>query len=347
MAKKDIQAGIDKFGTIVSDIGSGSFAPFYVLMGEEPFYSDIIMEEISEKALTPEEKGFNFLLLYGSDVTAAQVVEAARRFPMLASRQVVMVKEAQMMGNLSDLEHYFVQPLSSTLLVISLNGKSLDKRTSLYKTANSKGVVLETFSLRDEMVPDWIERHLSSKGISIAPEAGALMADHCGTELRKLVLELDKLITNLPEDRKRIEVKDVEENIGISREFSVFELTRALSFKEREKIMRITMHFESAPKQYPLTMTLASLFMHFSRILKYHSMFMHNRKPSKGEIAAEIGINPYFLPEYEYAARNYPLIKCMEAISLIRKCDSKSKSSERGESSDGELLIDLVCKIIY
>jgi len=347
MAKKDIQACIDKFESIIFDIGRATFAPFYVLMGEEPYYSDIIMDEISEKALTPDEKGFNFLTLYGSDVNAAQVVEASRRFPMLASRQVVMVKEAQMMGNLNDLEHYFAQPLSSTLLVVSLNGKSLDKRTTLYKAANSKGVVLETFSLRDEMVPNWIERHLRSKGITIVPEAGALMADYCGTELRKLVLELNKLITNLSGDCKQIEIKDIEDNIGISREFSVFELTRALSFKDREKVMRIIMHFGSASKQYPLTMTLASLFMHFSRILKYHSMFMHNRKPSKGEIAAEIGINPYFLPEYEYASRSYPLIKCMEAMSLIRKCDSKSKSSERGESSDGELLLDLVCKIVY
>ena len=347
MAKKDIQACIDKFDSIVSDIDRSVFAPFYVLMGEEPFYSDVIIDEISGKALTPDEKGFNFLTLYGSDVKAVQVVEAARRFPMLASRHVVIVKEAQMMGNLNDLEHYFAQPLSSTLLIVSLNGKSIDKRTSLYKTANSKGVVLETFALRDEMVPGWIDRYLRSKGVTIAPEAGALMADHCGTELRKLVLELDKLITNLSEDHKRIEIKDIEENIGISREFSVFELTRALSFKDREKAMRIIMHFGSASKQYPLNMTLASLFLHFSRILKYHSMFMHNRKPSKGEVAAEIGINPYFLPEYEYAARSYPLIKCMEAMSLIRKCDSKSKSSERGESSDGELLLDLVCKVIY
>ena len=347
MAKKDIQAGINKFDSILSDIKKGLFAPFYVLMGEEPFYSDIIMEEISERALTPDEKGFNFLMLYGSDLSAAQVVEAARRFPMLAARQVVIVKEAQMMGNMSDLEHYFAQPLSTTLLVIALNGKSLDKRTSLYKMANSKGVVLETFSIRDEMVPGWIESHLRSKGLSINPEASALMAEYCGTELRKLVLELDKLITNLPEGADCIEVKSVEDNIGISREFSVFELTRALSFKDTAKAIKIVSHFGASPKQYPLVMTLANLFIHFVRIMKYHSMFMHNNRPSKGEIAGEIGINPFFLPEYEYAAKSYPLIKCMEAISLIRKYDSLAKSSDRGESSEGDLLLDLVCKLIY
>ena len=347
MAKKDIQASINKFESIISDIGRGSFAPFYVLMGEEPFYSDIIIEEISEKALTPDEKGFNFLTLYGSDTNAVQVVEAARRFPMLASRQVVIVKEAQMMGNMSNLEHYFSQPLSTTLLVISLSGKALDKRSTLYKTANSKGVVLETFSIRDEMVPGWIERHLRAKGLSINPEAAALMAEYCGTELRKLVLELDKLVANLPEGGKCIEVKSVEDNIGISREFSVFELTRALSFKDTAKVLKIVNHFGASPKQYPLPMTLANLFNHFARILKYHSLFMHNRRPSKGEIAGEIGINPFFLPEYEHAARSYPLIKCMEAISLIRKCDSTSKSSDRGESSDGDLLADMICRIIY
>ena len=347
MAKKEIRDSIEKYDSILSDIRKGIFSPFYVLMGEEPYYSDSIIDEISEYSLTSEEKGFNYLVLYGSDTNATQVVELARRFPMLASRQVVIVKEAQMMGDMRDLEFYFSQPLSTTLLVISLTNKSLDKRSTLYKTANSKGIVLESFSLRDEMVPGWIETYMRSKSLSITPEAGALMAEYCGPELRKLVLELDKLITNLPEDRKRVEIIDIEENIGISREFNVFELTRALSFKDSAKIFRIVDHFGASPKQYPLVMTLASLFMHFSRIVKYHSLFSGGKRASTGEIASTIGINPYFLPEYETAARNYPLIKCMEAISLIRKCDSASKSNDRGEATDGELLFELVFRITH
>ncbi|MDO9679561.1 MAG: DNA polymerase III subunit delta [Bacteroidales bacterium] len=347
MGKKEIESSVKNFEVILEKIRSGIFEPFYVLMGEEPYYSDIITSEIASRALTDEEKGFNQLILYGSDVTAAKVVEAARRFPMLASRQVVIVKEAQMMGKPDDLEHYFKSPMPTTLLVLSFTNKSLDKRTSLYKTAVANGMVFESYPLYDDMVYPWIERYLKSKGLLISPEAGMLMADHCGAELRKLVLELDKLITNLPKGEKRIESIHVEENIGISREYNVFELTKAISFRDTAKAYRIVKHFGASPRQYPLVMTMSALFMHFSRLLKYHASNSGGSKPAKGELASYLGINPYFMPEYDTALRNYPLIKCMEAISLIRKYDSKSKSSQRGEAEDGELLSELIFKLMH
>lgn len=347
MGKREIESSIKCFEDIIGRIRSGLFEPFYVLMGEEPYYSDRIISEIAEHALTPDERGFNQLLLYGSDVNAASVVEAARRFPMLASRQVVIVKEAQLMGKPDDLEHYFKAPMPTTLLVLSFTNKSLDKRTSLYKSAVANGFVFESLPLYEDMVYSWIERYLKSKGLTITPEAGMMMADHCGTELRKLVLELDKLITNLPDGVSKIESLHIEENIGISRDYNVFELTKAISFKDTGKAFKIVKHLGDAPKQYPLILTMSALFMHFSRLLKYHSLSSQGSKPSKGELASTLGINPYFLPEYDTAVRNYPLIKCMEAISLIRKYDAKSKSGLRGEAEDGELLSELVFKLMH
>ncbi|MFA6769829.1 MAG: DNA polymerase III subunit delta [Bacteroidales bacterium] len=347
MGKKEIDHCLNSFGKIVSEIKRGIFKPFYLLMGEEPYYSDVIISEIEKNALSPEERGFNYVVMYGSDVTAASVVEAARRFPMMASRQLVILKEAQLMGAPNDLEHYFKHPMATTVLVVSFTGKSLDKRTSLYKWAVSNGCVLESFTLYPNMVYSWIERYLKEKEISIVPEAALLMAEHCGTELRKLVLELDKLITNLPKGSNQIDLNAIEENVGISRDYNIFELTKAISFKEQKKALQIVKHFGASPRQFPLALNIAALFSHFSRLLKYHSLHSGGARPNKSQIAAYIGINPYFLPEYEYAARNYPLIKCMEAISLIRRYDSKSKSFARGESSDGDILFELVYKILH
>lgn len=347
MGKREIDNCINSFGKVVSEIKSGIFKPFYVIMGEEPFYSDIIIKEIEKNALTQEEKGFNHLVMYGSDVTAASVVEAARRFPMMASRQLVILKEAQLMSSPNDLEHYFRHPMATTVLVVSFTGKSLDKRTSLYKCAIANGYVLESYSLYPDMVYSWIENYLKAKSIVIVPEAALLMAEHCGTELRKLVLELDKLITNLPKGSNRIDLNAIEQNVGISREYNAFELTKAISFKENNRAMKIVAHFGASPKQFPLPQILAAIFSHFSRLLKYHAMHSGGARPSKPQVATYMGLNPYFLPEYEYAVRNYPLIKCMEVISLVRRSDSKSKSSSRGESTDGDILFELVYKILH
>jgi len=347
MGKREIETSLKNFDKILSDIKEGIFSPFYLLMGEEPYFSDRIIEEIAERALSIEERGFNQLILYGSDVTSSQVVESARRFPMLSSRQVVIVKEAQTLDKLDKLELYFKQPMPTTLLVISLTNKSIDKRTTLYKSALANGCVFESFKLFEDMAQQWTERFLKTKGYSISPEAVLLLTEYCGMELRKLSLELEKLITNLPGGVKKIETIHIEENIGISREYNVFELTKAISFKDTLKAVRIVKYFGASPRQFPLVLSISAIFMHFSRLLKYHAAFTGGLNPSKGEIASYIGINPYFLPEYDHAARNYPLIKCMEAISLIRTYDSKSKSSSRGEAEDGEILLELVYKITH
>ncbi|OFY41760.1 MAG: DNA polymerase III subunit delta [Bacteroidetes bacterium GWF2_40_14] len=347
MAKQATKDTVKHFEEILADIRGGIIKPLYVLMGDEPYYSDKIIEEISERAILPEERGFNQLLLYGTDVSCGQVIEAARRFPMMASRQLVIVREAQLIDDLDKFEFYCKQPMSTTILVISLTNKSLDKRGSFYKQAVANGVVFESVALREDKVNFWIERYVKSKGKSISPEASVLLADYSGNELRKLVLELDKLLTNLQDGRNEIQSADVVENIGISRDYNLFELTKAISVRDQTKIFKIASHFADSPKQYPLVVTFATIFSHFSRIVKYHAIVNKNRGASRSDIAYYIGINPFFIPEYEFAAQNYPLIKCMEIISLLRKYDSMSKSNERGEASDGELLIELVFKITH
>ncbi|MEA5005141.1 MAG: DNA polymerase III subunit delta [Rikenellaceae bacterium] len=346
MATKEKETEVE-FQRILTDIKAGKFAPFYLFMGDEPYYADILIDEITERALLPEERGFNLLVLYGLDVTGRDVVEAAMKFPMMASRQVVIVREAQLLDKMDLLENYFKNPSSSTLLVLALTNKSLDKRTSLYKKALERGEVLETSPIKENRLVFWIDRYIKDAGKSIEPEASMLMADYCGTELRKLTLELDKLIISIGPAERVITTLHVEENIGISREYNVFELTKAISFKDLPKAFKIATHFGDSPKQYPLIMTLAIIFSHFTKILKYHAIINKNRTAGSNEISSFLGVQPYFIQEFITASQNYSYIKCMEVISMIRKCDSASKSNDKGEATDKEMLLELIFKILH
>lgn len=345
MAKREIECAVT-FDKLFTAIKNNNFAPLYVMMGSEPYYGDLIAQEIKERALSPHEVDFNYLLLYGSSSSASSIIEAARRYPVMATRQVIVVKEAQLISDQELFEHYFESPLASTILLLIYNGKSVDKRTKLYKLAQKNGVIHEGFPLLPDMVHQWLENYLKGKGYNIAPDAAMLMADYCGTQMRKLVLESDKLIAFLGESKKVIEIKDVEQNSGISREFSTFELAGAIMRGERAKAFKIINHFAHSPKQYPLVVTLATLFYQFSTLLKYHAYIKKEPNASLSNIATNIKVNPYFIRDYQKAAIRYPLLKCMSAISLIRRYDSLGKSSQRGEASDGDLLFEMVFKIM-
>lgn len=342
--EKDTEA---EFQRILTDIKAGKFAPFYLFMGDEPYYADKLIDEITERALLPEERGFNLLVLYGLDVSGREVVEAAMKFPMMAARQVVIVREAQLLDKMDLLENYFRNPSSTTLLVLAMTNKSLDKRSTLYKRALERGEVLETSQIKENRLVFWIDRYIKDAGKSIEPDASVLLADYCGTELRKLTLELDKLIVSMGASERVITPLHVEENIGISREYNVFELTKALSLKDLSKAFRIAGHFGDSPKQYPLIMTLAIIFSHFTKILKYHAIINKNRNAGSSEICSALGIYPFHIQEYISASQNYSYIKCMEIISMIRKCDSASKSNDRGEASDKEMLLELIFKMVH
>ena len=329
---------------ILEDVRSGIFKCVYLLMGEEPYYPDLVAEAIIGNCLKEWEKDFNETICYGADVDAATVISSARRFPMMADRQLVVVKEAQQMKSLEELSVYCQNPLDSTVLVILMHGASADKRKALYKSVLKTGVVVESLALRDYELPQWIQAYYEGRGLRIHPEAAMLLAESAGTDLGKIAVETEKLLKNLPEGVQEISVADIEKNVGVSRQFSVFELTKCLSFRESAKALRIAAHMGEAPR-FALPAAVAPLFNHFYRILKYHALLEKGR-PQPGEAARVLGVNPYFMKEYDAAVRNYPLQRCKNIISLLTDYDYKGKGGDAGEATPAELLTELVTKIL-
>ena len=318
--------------SILEDVRSGIFKSIYLLMGEEPYYPELVCQAIIDHCLQDWEKDFNETICYGADVDADTVITAARRCPMMADRQLVVVKEAQQMKTLEDLAVYCQQPLDSTVLVILMHGASADKRKALYKSVLKTGVIVESLALRDYEMPQWIASYYEGKGLKIHPEAAALLAESAGTDLGKIAVETEKLLKNLPEGTREIQVADIEKNVGISRQFSIFELTKCLSYRQSAQALKIAAYIGETPR-FALPMVVAPLFTHFYRILKYHA----------GEVPK---VNPYFLKEYDAAARNYPRAKTMQIISLLNEYDYKGKGGDAGEATPAELFTELVTKIL-
>ena len=330
---------------IVKDAASGVFKPVYLLMGDEPYYVDMVCDAVLEHCLDESERDFNQTVCYGADVDADTVVTAARRYPMFADRQLVVVKEAQMMKSLEELALYCAKPLDSTVLVIAMHGARADKRKSLYKNVSKVGVVVDSSQLRDYEVPRWISMFYQSKGMNIAPDAAALLAEYAGTDLNKIAVETDKMLKNLPEGVRDVTASDIEKNVGISRQFSIFELTKELSMKNHAKALRIAAYIGSAAK-FAMPPTVSALYTHFNRILKYGALLMQNPRPGNDQKAKVLGVNPYFFAEYDTAVRNYPVRKCMAVIALLKEYDFKGKGGEVGEAAPAELMIELTAKIL-
>ncbi|MBE6237533.1 MAG: DNA polymerase III subunit delta [Bacteroidales bacterium] len=330
---------------LVKDARNGVFKPVYLLMGDEPYYVDMVCDAIIEYCLDESERDFNQTVCYGADVDADAVITAARRYPMFADRQLVVIKEAQMMKTLENLAIYCQKPLESTVLVIAMHGASADKRKSLYKTVSKMGVVVESQTLRDYEVTRWIPMFYQSKGLKIAPDAAALLAEHAGTDLAKIAVETEKMLKNLPEGTVQISASDIEKNVGISRQFSVFELTKELSLKNAAKALRIAAYIGSAAR-FAMPMAVSALYTHFYRILKYEALLMRNPSPGNDQKAKVLGVNPYFFGEYDTAVRNYPLKKCMAVIALLKEYDYKGKGGDVGEATASELMVELTAKIL-
>lgn len=330
---------------IVNDAKNGVFKSVYLLMGDEPYYVDMVCDAILEHCLDESERDFNQTVCYGADVDADAVITAARRYPMFAERQLVVVKEAQMMKNLDDLSIYCQTPLESTVLVIAMHGASADKRKSLYKTVSKTGVVVESQALRDYEVPRWIPMYYRSKGLDITPDAAALLAEHAGTDLNKIAIETVKMMKNLPEGTVKITAADIEKNVGISRQFSIFELTKELSMKNPAKALRIAAYIGSSAK-FAMQMAVSALYTHFYRILKYAALLMQNPRPANDQKAKVLGVNPYFFSEYDTAVRNYPVKKCMAVIALLKDYDYKGKGGDVGEATPAELMVEMTARIL-
>jgi len=331
------------FEELMSDLKNRIYKPVYFLAGEEPYYIDLISSYIEDNILPEAEKAFNQMVMYGEDTTILSIIETSRRFPMMSNHQVIIVKEAQGLKKIDDLAIYIEKPLLSTILVFNYKYKVLDKRTKLYKLIDSNSVYFESGRLRDYQVPPWIERYLMLKGIKTEPNASAMLTEYLGTDLHKIVNELDKLLITLPAGKPLITTDLIEKNIGISKDYNNFELQKAIGEKNILRANMIVHYFADNPRDNPINLTIASIFSYFTKVLTYHYL----TDKSKNNVASVLKINPFFVRDYETTATRYNVRKTVEIIGLLRTYDMKTKGFGNLSSTPGDLLKELVYKILH
>ena len=331
------------YNQIIADLKAKKYSPVYFLEGEEPYFMDQISDFILENVLTEDEKGFNQSILYGKDLSIDAILTTAKRYPMMAERQVVVIREAQNIKNIEDLVSYVEKPLTSTILVINYKYKTIDKRKKLYKAISKNGVYLESKPLYDNQVPAWITKYLKEKNLGIDPRAAQLIADFIGSDLQRIVNELEKVTISLVPGTS-IMPDDVEKNIGISKEFNTFELQNALGNKDILKSNRIINYFIDNEKMHPLTVIIGMLANYYRKVLVYHSI---ENKSDRNLVAQKLGVNPFFINDYANAAKNYSLDKAIAIISMMREYDLRSKGARGGSTANGDLLREMVFKILH
>src|ERR1700748_651604 len=335
---------------IIKNLQEKKYKTVYLLHGEEPYYIDLISNQVEHKLLSDAEKGFNQTVFYGKDTDVMSVLNASKRYPMMADYQVVLVKEAQDMkwGNddankkgINPLLSYLENPLPSTILVFCYKYGKFDKRKKTYKAIEKSGLIFESAALYDSKIPAWIEGFIAEKGYKINPQASMMLSEYLGNDLSKISNELEKLMLNIQQGQE-ITLKHIHDNIGISKEYNVFELQTALGKKDPFKVNQIINYFEANPKSNPIVLILGNLNNFFSKVLLYH--YTKDRSPQS--LARELGVNPYFVKDYELAARSYNYGKTMQIISLLREYDLKSKGVD-SNSDGGELMKELMFKILH
>ncbi len=333
-----------KYEEIIRDIKSNIFSPVYFLTGEEPYFIDKITSLLENSILDEGMRGFNQTVIYGRDVTVKEVVDLSRRHPMMGNYQVVIVKEAQYINNIESIESYIGSPLDTTILIIAYKYKKVDKRKSFYKKLNSSKstVVFNSEKLRDWAIPKWIEAEIRTRDLSISPVALRLMSEYLGNDLGKITNEIDKLVINLNKESKITEV-EIEQNIGISKDYNLFELQNAFTDRDRLKAQRIVQYFEANPKDHPLQMISPMLHNYFIKVFLYH--FIKNKEPNK--IAAELGVHPFFVKDYGKASKLFTPQKVKGIISRIRTLDLKSKGVDSNDSTGYGELKELVFSIMH
>ena len=331
------------FEQLIDDLKKRVFKPVYFLCGDEPYYIDQATAWIAGNVLTEAEQSFNQTILYGKDSEAAQVSDLARRFPMMSSHQVVILKEAQEMKSFGELIHYVEQPQPSTLLVINYKYKKPDKRQKIFKALEKKGVWFESKKLYDNQVPGWINGYASSQGYRIEPKAAALMAEFLGSDLSKIANEVEKLVLAIGNKSEVITPDLVEKHIGFSKDFNQFELQNALGKRDVVKANRIINYFAENEKRYPFPLTTVSLYFFFSKLLLLH----YTKDKSQQNLASTLKINPFFVKDYESAAHRYSASQLVEIISLLREYDMRSKGYNGNTIPESELTRELVFKILH
>ena len=332
---------MDEVLKIIKDIQSGILKPIYFFMGEEAYFIDKLTSYMEQNILSDEEKGFNQMVFYGRDVSIEDIVSQAKRYPMMADKQVVIVKEAQELSRTIDrLESYLENPQPTTVLVFAFKYKSLDKRKKVTKLLAAKGVVFESKKLYENQVGAWVSRVLSGKGYKIDPKAAEMLVAFLGNDLGRIANELEKLEIILPKGTI-ISPDHIEENIGISKEFNVFEFRKAIGHRNQLQAYKIANYFANNPKDNPLVMTTSLVFSFFSQLLEYHGL----KDKSPANVSKVLKVNPYFLSDYDIALKNYPMRKVSAIISQLRIIDLKSKGVNANAISQGDLLKEMLFHI--
>jgi len=333
---------------VLGELKEGKYAPVYFLQGEETYYIDLISDYIEDNVLSETEKGFNETIMYGKDVSMSDVLTNAKRFPMMSERQVVIVKEAQQVNDLNKeqgqklLIDYLKNPVGSTILVFCHKNKSLDKRKALGKIIDKHAVTVTTKKLYDNQVPAWIDQYLKSKSFSATPKAVQMLAESIGNNLERLSNEIDKILINFKE-KVQVDEHMVQKYVGISKDYNVFELQKALMQKDVMKANKIVNYFEANARKNPIIPIIAILYSFYSKLL----MVYGTKDRSERNLASVLRVSPYFVKDYMTAARYYDLAQVVSNIHHIKEADLKSKGVNNVSTGDGQLLRELVFKLIH
>lgn len=339
MAKPEIT--ID---SIIKELKRNEFHPIYYLMGEEPYYIDKISEYIATTILTEEEKEFNQTILYGGETDMATIITAAKRYPMMSAHQVIIVKEAQNLKNTDELCYYLQKPQPSTILVFCHKNGVLDKRKKVTSLIEKYGILYESKKIRDSQLPNFISNYLKRKSITIDTKAAEMLSEFVGPDLSRLTGELEKLTITLPQGENHITPEQIEKNIGVSKDYNNFELKNALIERNIFKANQIIKYFEENPKNNPLPMTLSLLFNFFSNLMIAYYAPQKNEQGITKQLSLK---NSWQAKEYITAMHRYSGVKVMKIIAEIRNCDAKSKGIGNSSQTNGEILKELVYKILH
>jgi DNA polymerase-3 subunit delta len=330
-----------KFESLMDDIAGKKFANIYMFDGEEPYFIDLLTAAIERHALTPEERSFNLITVYGLEVVPLDVIMAAKRYPMSADRQLIIIKEAQNIRSFDAFESYFENPSSTTIMVFGYKGKKFDKRLKVAKLLN-KHVHFTSERLREDDLPEWIDGLIRSKGKRIDPLTSNLIAEFLGSDLSKITNEVNKMLENLGSEILDVELKHVEEYIGVSKDYNVFELQKAVGSREFNKAIQIVNYFASDIRSHPIIPVIALLNSFFTRLYVYHNL----RSKQNKEVAMALGINPFFVKDYSRASANYSSSQIEEILGYLKYYDLRAKGVDDTGNHDAQLLIEMVVRIL-
>lgn len=327
---------------IISDIKQGKIAPVYLIGGMESYYIDEIVHAIEKGILDESERSFNMDIFYGMESDPISILSIARQYPMMSERRIVIIKEAQKLKNLDEYDQYLLSPSESTTFLIVMKGKNFDGRKNVYNPKKNLNVVLfNSKKIQDYKLPNWIIDYCKQKGYRIDAISAQILTDHLGNDISKLVNELGKLFIGKKEGDS-INSVDIESKIGISKDFSIFELQRAIGLKDFKKANQIIIYYGENLKSHPFPVLSINLFNYFNRLM----LFYYTKDKSDANLAKVLGVNPFFVKEYKAAARNYPAKKVVNIISMIREYDMKSKGYNVGANEPSEWMKELLNKIM-